>query len=121
MAHVSFPVYWQAFRLPKRGHSADEYEDAYAANPYVGRFAVADGASESSFAALWAQLLVNGFTRPAEKPDPDGGWLQTLQKDVSSTAGVAAITPMQIDGNLGSLGGNTYGAGAGHLFWRVQV
>src|SRR5438874_561624 len=87
MAHVSFPVRWQAFRLPKRGNSADEYEDACAANPYMGRFAVADGASESSFAGLWAQLLVNGFTKLVEKPDPDAGWLQALQKDWAKQVG----------------------------------
>jgi len=41
---------WRALGLPKRGHSAEEYEDAFAGDPKVGRFAVADGASESSFA-----------------------------------------------------------------------
>jgi hypothetical protein len=50
-----------ALHLPKQGHSEEEYEDALAANPSRGRFAVADGASESAFARLWAQLLTDHF------------------------------------------------------------
>ena len=48
--------------MPKGGHGPDEYEDAFAGVPAAGRFAVADGASESSFARTWADLLVHGFT-----------------------------------------------------------
>lgn len=49
---------------PKRGSSEAEYEDAVAVNVPAGataRFAVADGASESSFARIWAELLVRGY------------------------------------------------------------
>jgi hypothetical protein len=59
-------IRWRAFALHKDGNRPDEYEDAYAGNPRVGRFAVADGASESSFAALWAKLLVDGFVATRE-------------------------------------------------------
>jgi hypothetical protein len=52
---------WRALSLPKHGCPAAEYEDAWAADPSAGRFAVADGASESAFAGLWARLLVEGF------------------------------------------------------------
>jgi hypothetical protein len=45
--------------MPKKGHTLEEYEDAFAGRG--GRFAIADGATESSFAALWARLLVRGF------------------------------------------------------------
>jgi hypothetical protein len=31
---------------------------------------------------------------------------------------LAGLYGLQLDGNLGSLGSNGYGAGAGHLFWR---
>lgn len=48
---------------PKRGHTEAEYEDAMASNKTQLRFAVADGASESSFAALWARLLAQAFVR----------------------------------------------------------
>ena len=38
---VSAPLLpWRVFRTPKRGHTDAEYEDAWAANPRVGRFAV---------------------------------------------------------------------------------
>lgn len=57
-------IRWRSFFLHKDGNQPDEYEDAFAGNPKVGRFAVADGASESSFASLWAKLLVEGFVAP---------------------------------------------------------
>jgi hypothetical protein len=59
----------QAFHVPKRGNAETEYEDAYfpenAPDHEVSEFrcAVADGASESAFASVWARLLVRGFGR----------------------------------------------------------
>ena len=41
----------------------------------------------SIYGGLWAQLLVNGFTKLVEKPDPDAGWLQALQKDWAKQVG----------------------------------
>ncbi len=55
--------------LAKRGHSPEEYEDAFATNDVAGRYAVADGASESSFSGLWAKLLVDQFVQDADR-DP---------------------------------------------------
>ena len=53
-----------------------EYEDAFAGDAERGRFAVADGASESSFAATWAKLLAEGFVAAAEgKPWHELDWL----------------------------------------------
>jgi hypothetical protein len=68
-----------AFRAPKAGSTAEEWEDAFCFDPGQGRFCVADGASESSFSAAWARLLAEGFVaRP-----PDGStlrdWLRPLQ------------------------------------------
>src|SRR5205809_929272 len=60
---------WTVLCLPKRGHTEDEYEDAWAADPARGYFAVADGASETSFAGRWAQLLTEGFLTAARPPD----------------------------------------------------
>lgn len=67
---------WRAFHAAKRGNSPDEYEDAFAGDPATGRFAVADGASESSFAAAWAKLLVEGFLTAAGKPWKETDWLR---------------------------------------------
>jgi hypothetical protein len=51
----------QVFWVPKQGNSTEEYEDAYAcAHPL---YAIADGATESSFADLWANILVCEFIR----------------------------------------------------------
>jgi hypothetical protein len=68
------PLHWQVLCLPKHGHGEDEYEDAWAADPVRGRFAVADGASESSFAGRWAQLLTEAFLT-ASRPADLGDWL----------------------------------------------
>ena len=70
---------WHAFHLPKRGHVAGEYEDAFAGDPARRRFAVADGASESSFAAAWARLLAEGFVA-ARRPWRDLNWLGPLRQ-----------------------------------------
>ncbi|HXG09524.1 MAG TPA: hypothetical protein VNK04_07015 [Gemmataceae bacterium] len=70
-------VFW----LPKAGTSADEYEDACAADPDRGYFAIADGASESSFARQWAELLVQQFVRaPAHRRRRWVSWLRPLQQ-----------------------------------------
>jgi hypothetical protein len=59
----------KAFCCPKSGNSAEEYEDAWAQRqtrtPPPGgiRVAVADGATESSFAKLWAVLLAQSYVR----------------------------------------------------------
>lgn len=71
---------WHPFSLPKRGHQASEYEDAFAGDPARGRFAVADGASESSFSGLWAKLLVDGFVNPDRSLDSEAAWFEALQK-----------------------------------------
>ncbi len=55
------PFRCREFWLPKHGHTAEEYEDAWAVDEDGGRFAVADGATESSFAGEWARLLVGDF------------------------------------------------------------
>lgn len=71
--------HWQAFMLAKRGHRPDEYEDACAGDPESGRFAVADGASESSFASIWARLLVKGFVHANAQKTPGNTWLDPLR------------------------------------------
>jgi len=71
-------IHWRSFVLHKDGNAPDEYEDAFAGNPASGRFAVADGASESSFASLWAKLLVDGFI--AARGRTTLNWLLPLQK-----------------------------------------
>ncbi len=71
---------WQ-FHLPKRGEKIEDYEDASAADPVRGRFAIADGAAGSSFSALWAQLLVEEFVGSSKaQPCPFAEWLPNVQE-----------------------------------------
>ena len=77
---TAIPIHWRSFSLVKQGHGADEYEDAAAADGARGRFAVADGASESSFAALWAGLLAREFVRaPLGRRRRWAAWLPPLR------------------------------------------
>lgn len=68
-----------AFGLPKQGNAEEEYEDAWALAPSSRRFAVADGATESIFARLWAEILARTFVQVR----PRRGfreWLHQAQK-----------------------------------------
>ena len=51
-------------RVPKAGHTADEYEDAasLACGNWPAHGAVADGATESAFARTWAEQIATGAT-----------------------------------------------------------
>ncbi len=46
---------------PKAGSSQSEYEDAARGNDELGRFAIADGATESSYSGEWARHLTSLF------------------------------------------------------------
>ncbi len=73
---MDYEVRW----LAKCGNRDEEYEDAYAADTATGRFAVADGATESAFAARWAQSLVQHFTASSGTgPDRCSAWLPPAQ------------------------------------------
>lgn len=57
----------ECYVWPKAGNRKEEYEDASNCSIVVNkdtayyRFAIADGASESSFADIWADLLASGY------------------------------------------------------------
>jgi hypothetical protein len=74
------PLRWQAFRTWKHGNAEADYEDASAGDIPSGRFAVADGASEASFAAIWARLLVESFITMPGKPWRGLDWIEPLQE-----------------------------------------
>jgi len=56
----------RTFWLARKGNTPAEYEDASAANEAAGRYALADGATESCFAGLWARLLVEDFVKDCD-------------------------------------------------------
>lgn len=65
----------EVFWVQKAGSSREEYEDAFSPSaPTRGcaesfRFAVADGATESSFSGAWARLLVSSFVESKDAMD----------------------------------------------------
>ena len=71
----------RAFWLTKRGNEPDDYEDACAVDSAQGRFAIADGATESSFARTWAKLLVDQYVElPVRWQQRWRDWLPPLQQ-----------------------------------------
>jgi hypothetical protein len=71
---------WQALHTHKSGNAAEEYEDAFAGDAKKRRFAVADGASESSFVATWARLLAEGFLAAGSRPWRQLDWLAPARR-----------------------------------------
>jgi hypothetical protein len=67
---------FRALWLPRGGNEPEHYEDACAADASRGRFALADGATESAFAGLWARLLVEHFVE--QSGDVASGWHSSL-------------------------------------------
>jgi hypothetical protein len=74
-------IHSTALWLPKDGNTLQEYEDAVfpndaAVDKEASEFkcAVADGATETSFAALWAQLLVRGYADNFDIKDLRSKW-----------------------------------------------
>ena len=80
MSRAGYVLSCRQFRLPRHGYRLEECQDASAADPDRGRFAVADGATESVYAAEWAQLLVEAFVRGDAAEEPAWPtWLPPLQ------------------------------------------
>jgi hypothetical protein len=66
-------------RAPRQGNSWEEYEDAHACNSSLGRFAIADGASESLFAGEWALELCESFVADGANDGKVGPWLDAAR------------------------------------------
>jgi hypothetical protein len=80
MAQSSFIFRSRCFLLPKQGNSPAELEDAASSNEGAGRFAVADGASESICAGEWARLLAEAFVADAPDEEEYAAWLSSIQR-----------------------------------------
>jgi hypothetical protein len=81
---LAVPLRWRAFRVAKAGNAESDYEDASAADAGRGRFAIADGASEASFAGSWARLLVERFVGDTGKPWRGLDWIEPARKQWAS-------------------------------------
>ncbi len=104
--------------LPKEGNSIDEYEDAAFPMDTVDletrsfKCAVADGATETSFSGLWAQLLVSGYVdgTPTEalqerwRSSLDGKILPWYAEEKAQSGAFAALVGLTIEDGDGSAG-----------------
>jgi hypothetical protein len=97
---MSLALEWVLFRLPKRGLDVEECEDAAAANVEHGRFAVADGASESAHAGLWARLLVENFVAANGESAWNGLLDQARQSWTSAVPMPAPEVPWYLEAGL---------------------
>ncbi len=76
-------------RRPKQGESEDDIQDQGLADPLLGYAAVADGATDSAFQALWASLLVEKWVSspPGDwQPETINAWL--LERHAAWRAGI---------------------------------
>src|SRR4051794_1946930 len=71
--------------LPKDGNAQEEYEDAAYPLSFSGtdreqefRCAVADGATETSFSGLWANLLVRGYVDEEPLEESRKKWQEAI-------------------------------------------
>lgn len=72
---------YDAYKMQKAGNSPEEYEDGYSIkeiNEEEVRFAIADGATESSFSGIWASLLCEGYTESIPISRLKESWLQKV-------------------------------------------
>ena len=74
------------FWLSKAGNAPEEYEDAFQSVPLLECFAIADGATESSFAGEWARILVRAFATDSSLTIASGleglvKWLEPFQRE----------------------------------------
>lgn len=69
----------RVFLVAREGHSASECQDAVAFDLQGGRFAAADGASESASCAAWARLLVDAFVQAPRDQVAWPAWLAPLR------------------------------------------
>ncbi|HMA32974.1 MAG TPA: hypothetical protein VKY74_00730 [Chloroflexia bacterium] len=67
------------FTLPKAGKTEAEYEDAAVVDDATGIYVVADGASDSVFAGLWAQLVAQRFADGLPAASDAQSWRDWLQ------------------------------------------
>ncbi|HEY2384269.1 MAG TPA: protein phosphatase 2C domain-containing protein [Terriglobia bacterium] len=90
---ISLRIFW----TPKRGNTAEEYEDAFwppaplDLDSKLFRFAVADGATETSFARSWAQLLTRAYCRDYLSEKKIRKHLPQLEQQWNSSIGKAAL------------------------------
>lgn len=90
---ISLRIFW----LPKKGNTSGEYEDAFWPSEPVNveserfRFAVADGATESSFAGPWARLLVRAYCRDQLSEKKIRKQLPRLQREWYSSIESASL------------------------------
>jgi hypothetical protein len=80
MPAPALAIHCRTFRTSRGGHPAEECEDAGCADVLRGRFAVADGASESYQAGLWARLLVESFVLSTDGQPDLSTWVPPLQE-----------------------------------------
>ena len=94
----------RAFWAPKAGNRTDEYEDAFwplntakraaKRKDTPVRFAVADGATETSFSGLWARRLVRAYGEGCLGGDDWDGWLRRLQREQAAWYGEVLQKPL---------------------------
>lgn len=122
---------YQAFWIPKFGNAVEEYEDAFSPISFGEeqrtpefRCAVSDGASESTFSSLWAQLLVHAYSA-GQFADADSlcsilTSLQSSWKEKIDTTDLSWFAEEKLQtGAFATLTGLTLANSEGSRIWRA--
>jgi hypothetical protein len=83
------PVVCFSGKIPKQGNRSDECEDEVEASLETRHFALADGATEASYAQRWARILVRAFPQiDSARLDAAGFelWLDACRREWSAWA-----------------------------------
>ena len=127
----------RSFRLPKAGNTVEEYEDAcwptadgtavdLRGSPL--RVAVADGATETSFSRLWAELLVEAYgtyrlnpdDRLADLGDLRRQWREQVEERIKDKSW--AVVEKARQGAFAALAGLTvYQTPSGEVYWHAAA
>jgi hypothetical protein len=92
---ISFRAFW----LPKSGNTEEEYEDAFWPAERISmrsprfRLAVADGATETSFAGSWARLLSRAYCKDRLSETKIRDFLPRLQRQWQRSIGTKDKLP----------------------------
>ena len=74
------PLCEKHYLVVKDGSPAEHNDDASAAHPASGRFAVSDGATESGFSRIWSRILVDQFVHHTAGSPDEWSWLTPAQQ-----------------------------------------
>lgn len=112
--------------MPKSGSTMSECEDMLAIDDDVGRYAVADGATEAFDSGRWARRLVDSWVSSEITPDGPRSfqqWIEPIGRDLQSSWEVMPLSwyaeEKARSGSFAAFVGLSFNESAGSLSWKA--